>query len=149
MLIIKHRRFIMNPRIAPYADRFVVGLDLKKTPFYEMTIDELSKQHIFYGYSMLNGFNRLAEAAEEGPFKYPLYTQEEIEADPKKGDVCFMYFPSMDPDADTRPFLISVPGDIMSLSLITGSAVRNCIRHHWTIWHSYFVISRSIRKSCI
>ena len=38
------KSIMTDPRIAPYADRFVVGLDLKKTPFYEMTIDELSKQ---------------------------------------------------------------------------------------------------------
>ena len=67
-----------DSRIAPYADRIVVGLDLTETPFYEMTIEELSRQHIFHGYTLLNSFNRLLEAAEEGSFLYPLYTEEEI-----------------------------------------------------------------------
>ena len=99
-----------DSRIAPYADRIVVGLDLTETPFYEMTIEELSRQHIFHGYTLLNSFNRLLEAAEEGSFLYPLYTEEEIQAEPKKAEACFMLFPSMDSEADTRPFLVCVPG---------------------------------------
>jgi len=99
-----------DSRIAPYADRVVVGLDLTQAPFYETTIEELSRQHMFHGYTLLNGFNRLLEAVEDGAFFYPLYTEEEIQADPKKAEACFMLFPSMDPDADTRPFLVCVPG---------------------------------------
>ncbi len=99
-----------DSRIAPYADRVVVGLDLSEAPFYETTIRELAAQHMFHGYTLLNGFNRLLEAAEEGTFLYPLYTEEEIQADPKKAEACFMLFPAMDPEADTRPFLVCVPG---------------------------------------
>ena len=40
----------------------------------------------------MNGFNRLLEAAEEGDFTYPLYTEEEIKADPRKEEAYFMYF---------------------------------------------------------
>ena len=104
------KEIMTDSRIAPYADRFVVGLDLPKTPFYEMTIEEMSRNRFFHGYTLLNGFNRLLEAAEEGPFQYPLYTEEEIKAEPKKKEACFMIFPSMDPDADERPFLVCVPG---------------------------------------
>ncbi len=104
------KEIMTDPRIAPYADRFVAGLDLEPAPFYEMTIEEISRQRIFHGYSMLNGFHRLLEAIQEGPFRYPLYTEAEIEADPKKKEACLMYFPSMDPDADARPFLVCVPG---------------------------------------
>ena len=104
------KEIMTDPRIAPYADRFIVGLDLKQAPFYGSTIEEISRQRIFHGYSLLNGFNRLLEAAEEGDFTYPLYTEEEIKADPRKEEAYFMYFPSMDPDADERPFLVCVPG---------------------------------------
>ena len=29
------KEIMTDPRIAPYADRFVVGLDLKQAPFYQ------------------------------------------------------------------------------------------------------------------
>ena len=35
------KEIVTDPRIKPYADRIVVGLDLSQTPFYEMTIEEL------------------------------------------------------------------------------------------------------------
>ena len=104
------KEIVTDPRIKPYADRIVVGLDLSQTPFYEMTIEELSRQRMFHGYTLLNGFNRLLEAVEEGPFCYPLYSEEEIRKDPKKAEACLILFPSMDPDADEKPFLICVPG---------------------------------------
>lgn len=99
-----------NPVLAPYADKFVAGLDLSGSPFFEKTIYELSAAHIFYGYSLLNGFNRLYEAASEGTFCYKLYSEDEIKDDPKKDQACFMLFSSMDPDADNRPFVVCVPG---------------------------------------
>ena len=47
------KEIMTDPRIAPYADRFVVGLDLTQAPFYGSTIEEISRQRIFHGYSLL------------------------------------------------------------------------------------------------
>ena len=166
------KEIMTDPRIAPYADRFIVGLDLKQAPFYGSTIEEISRQRIFHGYSLLNGFNRLLEAAEEGDFTYPLYTEEEIKADPRKEEAYFMYFPSMDPDADERPFLVCVPGggntQIWNISEgfpianhynqlgyhvvvlnYRASVERNYIRPRWRIWRSCSGTSKPIKRNCI
>lgn len=99
-----------NPKNAPYASLFVTKADLTQHPMYKMSFEELSKCRMFHGYSLLSGVNRLLEAVEDGEFCYRLYSEKEIQAEPKKGEACFLHFSSMDPGADERPFIVIVPG---------------------------------------
>ena len=104
------RDVMTDPKIAPYAPLFVTKTDLTQHPMYTMSFEELSRYRMFHGYSLLSGVNRLAEAVEDGEFCYNLYSAEEIQAEPKKGEACFLHFPSMDPGADDKPFVLIVPG---------------------------------------
>ena len=104
------RELVTDPRLAPYAGHFISGQDLTEFPFYEMTVEEISRRHYIYGYLLLNSFNRLLEAVGDGNYFCPLYSEEEIRNDPGKAEACFLLLPSMDDRADERPFLVCVPG---------------------------------------
>lgn len=104
------KEIMEHPLLAPIAPYFVENVDWSKEQMYEMTIEEIHKNRISNGYALLVGFNRLLKGMEENNCFYPLYSEEECAADPRKKDVFFLYFPSMYPDANERPLVISVPG---------------------------------------
>lgn len=104
------QEILTDPQMEPYASYFVSKMDLTQHPIYQMTIEEISENRLFHGYSLLDGINRLWEGLQDGRVYYPLYSEEEVKQDPKKGEAFFLYFPSMDPGASEKPFVVVVPG---------------------------------------
>ena len=104
------KEIMTHPLIAPLAPYFVENMDLSSQPMYEMTLQESYKNGGMNIYSIMNGCNRLLRALEEGPCVYPLYSEAECAEDPKKKHVFFLHFPSADPNAGKRPFVVIVPG---------------------------------------
>ena len=99
-----------HPLLKDMAPYFVENLDLTKELPYSMSFKEAHKNGSWNVYSSINGFNRLLEAAESGDWCYPLYSAEEIAEEEKKKHAFFVWFPSLDPNANKRPFVMVVPG---------------------------------------
>ncbi len=95
--------------IAPVAGDAIRGRDLRAEPLWDMTLSQLREEHIFSG-EIGEGFSRLFRAAETGDWHFPLYSEEECAADGARRGVSLVWFPSDDPGADGRPFILVVPG---------------------------------------
>ena len=97
-----------DPRIADIAPDAISKWDLTKEEFYHWTLTEIADK---MGWQVLNpGFMSLFAAADRGDYYFKLYSQEERLQDPAKGSANLVYFPSDDPAADHRPFILLVPG---------------------------------------
>ena len=102
------KALLEDPAIAAIAPDAISKRDLSKDAFYEWTLQQIADK---VGWRVLNrGFMSLFAAAQRGEYYFPLYAEEERKADPAKANVNFVYFPSDDPAADTRPFVFLVPG---------------------------------------
>ena len=100
---------LSDPRIAPIAAEAVRGRDFKAEPLWNMTLAELNKEHFFTG-KIGPGIERLYRAADSGDWYFPLYSADERAQDPAREGVSLVWFPSEDPAADERPFILVVPG---------------------------------------
>lgn len=97
-----------DPLIAEIAPEAIRARDLSKDEFYTWTLEKIDRE--MHWSSLNRGFTRLFTLAERGQYYYPLYTAEECAAAPEKKGVNLVRFPSDDPAADSRPFILLVPG---------------------------------------
>ena len=100
---------LSNPKIRPIARDAIRNRDLKEEEVWNMTLSQLTEEHFFCG-EINNGIRRLYEAADSGDWYYPLYSEEECKEDEARRGVNLVWFPSSDPKADNRPFILVVPG---------------------------------------
>ena len=92
-------------KIAPDAIRF---MDLSKEELWEKSLAQLRKE--YFGGDLAAGFDRLFEAARSGEWYYPLYTEEECAENEDRKGTNLVWFPSAEECADSRPFILLVPG---------------------------------------
>ena len=96
-----------DPAIEEIAPDAISKWDLSKEEYYHWTLKEIADR---MGWSSLErGFTRLFKATE-GKYCYRLYTEEECKGAPEKTNTNFVWFPSDDPEADSRPFILLIPG---------------------------------------
>ena len=97
-----------SPEIAEIAPDAISKWDLSREEFYHWMLREIADK---MGWRTLDrGFERLFEMAGRGQYYWKLYSEEERKADPAKENVNFVWFPSDDPEADRRSFILLVPG---------------------------------------
>ena len=99
-------KLLSDPRIAPIAGCAIANRDLKREKAWDMTLAEIREGHVFSG-DIGSGIDRLYRAAETGEWYFPVYGET---SDPSKAGANLVWFPSQDPEADGRPFLLVVPG---------------------------------------
>ena len=100
---------LSNPKIRPIAQDAIRRRNLKEEELWNMTLSQLKEEHFFSG-EISNGIRRLYEAADSGDWYYPLYSEKECDEDEARRGVSLVWFPSADPEADNRPFMLVVPG---------------------------------------
>ena len=100
---------LSDPRIAPVAADAIRNRDLKQEPLWDKTLLQLKTEHFFSGEIAL-GFERLFRAAGTGTWYYPLYSDAECAESPARKGTNIVWFPSDNPAADERPFILVVPG---------------------------------------
>ncbi len=100
---------LSNPKIRPIAQDVIRRRNLKEEELWNMTLSQLKEEHFFSG-EINNGIRRLYEAADSGDWYYPLYSEEECAENEARKGVSLVWFPSADPEADNRPFMLVVPG---------------------------------------
>ncbi len=100
---------LSDPRIAPVAADAIRDRDLKAEPLWDMTLRRLKEEHFFSG-EIGRGFRRLYRAADTGSWYFPLYDEEACAGNEDLKGVSLVWFPSEDPGADERPFILVVPG---------------------------------------
>ena len=100
---------LSDARIAPIAADAIRNRDLKQEPIWHKTLLQLKTEHFFSG-EIARGIARLFRAAETGSWYYPLYNEEECAESPARRGTNIVWFPSDDPAADARPFILVVPG---------------------------------------
>ena len=100
---------LSNPKIRPIAQDAIRRRNLKEEELWNMTLSQLKEEHFFSG-EINNGIRRLYEAADSGDWYYPLYSEEECAENEARKGVSLVWFPSADPEADNRPFMLVVPG---------------------------------------
>lgn len=102
------RSLLEDPRIAPIAPDAISKWDLTQEEFYHWTLQEIADR---MGWQVLErGFTSLFQAAGKPNWYTKLYSPEERRDTPAKESASLVYFPSDDPAADGRPFLLLVPG---------------------------------------
>ncbi|MBO4367964.1 MAG: hypothetical protein J5859_04550 [Clostridia bacterium] len=99
---------LSDPRISRIAPQAIRNMDLSKDPLWNKSLKTLREEH--FGGGLQAGFDRLFRAAESGKWYYPLYSPEECASDPDKEGTNLVYFPSEDPAASQRPYILLVPG---------------------------------------
>ena len=100
---------LSNPKIRPVAQDAIRRRNLKEEELWNMTLSQLKEEHFFSG-EINDGIRRLYEAADTGDWYYPLYSEKECDEDEARRGVSLVWFPSADPEADNRPFMLVVPG---------------------------------------
>ena len=101
------KMILEDPAIADIAPDAISKWDLSREEFYHWTLQEIADR---MGWRILErGFDRLFEAAQQS-YYFPLYTGEECQAAPEKKGRNIVWFPSADKAADSRPFIMLVPG---------------------------------------
>ncbi len=100
---------LSDPRISKVAKEAIRNRDLEAEPVWDKTLTELKEENFFNG-EIGRGFERLYAAADSGDWYYPLYSEEECAQNEAKRGVSIVWFPSDQPGADERPFILLVPG---------------------------------------
>ncbi len=101
-------KLLSDERIAPIAADAIRGRDLSAEPLWNRSLSRLKGE--FFSGEIGRGFERLYRAADTGDWYYPMYTEEECAGDPACRGTNFVWFPSDDPSAADRPFILLVPG---------------------------------------
>lgn len=99
---------LSDSRIAKIAPDAIRRRDLSKEPCWNRTLQEIRAQ--YFSGDIARGLERLYKAAETGEWYYPLYSEAECAALPDREGVNVLWFPSEDPAADEKPFILLVPG---------------------------------------
>ena len=100
---------LSDPAIRPIAGDAIRGRDLSREELWNRTLLQLKTEHFFSG-EIAKGIGRLYEAAENAGWYRPLYTEAEcVEHETRRG-TNLVWFPSSAPGADSRPFILLVPG---------------------------------------
>ena len=102
------KSLLEDPLIADIAPEAIAAWDLSQEEFYDWTLQEIAEK-MNWG-NLERGFTRLLDIAGRGDYFYRLYSEEEYAAAPEKKRVNLVYFPSDDPAADERPFILLAPG---------------------------------------
>ena len=100
---------LSDPRISLIAADAIRNRDLKQEPLWDKTLLQLKTEHFFSG-EIACGIERLFRAAGTGAWYYPLYSEAECTEIPARKGTNIIWFPSDDPAADERPFILVVPG---------------------------------------
>ncbi|MBQ8162390.1 MAG: alpha/beta hydrolase [Clostridia bacterium] len=92
---------LSDPRISQIAKDAIRDMDLTREPMWGRTLEELRAEH--FGGNLALGLERLFRAAGSGKWYYELS---------RHGDenTSLTWFPSRDPAADARPYILLVPG---------------------------------------
>ena len=99
---------LSDDRIRLIAQDAVRKWDLSREEMWNKTLSRLKEEH--FGGQLREGFERLFAAAETGDWYYPLYSEAECTEDPERKGTNLVWFPSDDAAADTRPYILLVPG---------------------------------------
>ncbi len=99
---------LSDPKISLIAPDAIRKWDLSKEDMWNKTLSQLREEH--FGGEIREGFERLFAAAETGEWYYPLYSAGECAEDPERKGVNLVWFPSEEPEADGRPYILLVPG---------------------------------------
>ena len=99
---------LSDPRIRRIAPDAIRAMDLRKEPMWNRTLAQLREEH--FGGQLRRGFDRLFAAAESGAWYYPLYTEAECAEYAYRRGTNVVFFPSEDPEAGRRPWILLVPG---------------------------------------
>ena len=99
---------LSDPRIRQVAPDAIKNMDLTQSPLWRKTLAELRAEH--FGGEIGRGLDRLETAAESGAWFYPLYSGAECAENPDRRGSHLVWFPSEDPKADGRPYILLVPG---------------------------------------
>ena len=102
------RSILEDPILADIAPDAISKRDLTTEEFYNWTLQEIADRMGWW--SLERGFARLYKAAAVGNYYFKLYSAEECADAPEKENTNFVYFPSDDPAADGRPFILLGPG---------------------------------------
>ena len=97
-----------DPAIARIAKDAIRKMDLTKEAMWNKTLQELKEDH--FGGDLAHGFDRLFAAAESGNWYYPLYSGAELQGKSEREGTNLVWFPSADPKAGERPYILLVPG---------------------------------------
>ena len=97
------------PEISRIARDAIRCRDLSREALWHKTLKQLREEHIFSG-EIGQGMDRLYKAARTRDWYYSLYSEEECGEDEARRGVSLVWFPSDDPKADERPFILLVPG---------------------------------------
>ena len=97
------------PEISRIAKDAIRNRDLSQEDLWNKTLKQLREEHIFSG-NISQGIDRLYKAARTGDWYYSLYSGEECEEDKARKGISLVWFPSDDPKANERPFILLVPG---------------------------------------
>ena len=106
------KEILADPEIQEFVPGMVVNWDISKNyPYYDLPLEEAYQKEGGWNYeSLLSGMNKLLAEKRKGNGLIQLYTDEEIQADPKKAEARMVWFPSDDPKASEKPYIIVVPG---------------------------------------
>ena len=99
---------LSDPRIRQVAPDAIKNMDLTQSPLWRKTLAELRAEH--FGGEIGRGLDRLEAAAESGAWFFPLYSGAECAENPDRQGSHLVWFPSEDPKADGRPYILLVPG---------------------------------------
>ena len=124
---------LQDSAIREIADEAIRKMDLSKEEMWNKTLQQLKEDH--FGGNLQAGFDALFAAAESGKWFFPLYGAEEEARDEAKKGTNIVWFPSADPEADRRPWILLVPGGgfVNVWNLTEGwpvAAQFNALGHH-------------------
>ena len=140
------------PEISPVAKDAIRGRDLSLEPLWHQSLRQIRDQHLLSGDIGL-GLDRLFQAARTGDWFFPLYSADECAQDPARRGVSLVWFPSADPEADRRPFILLVPGggfvNVWNLTegWPVGAAFNACGRHVFILTYQVEAESRLLEKN--
>ena len=97
-----------DPRIRLIAADAIRKKDIREDEIWNKTLAQLREDH--FGGDLRHGFDRLFSAAESGKWYYPLYSGAECRESPPREGTNLVWFPSQDPGAAERPYILLVPG---------------------------------------
>lgn len=102
------KEILENPMIKEIAPNAISKWDLSKEEFYNWTLQEISDK---MGWDCLkSGFASLLKNAETGNYYFSLYSEEECLECQEKDKTNIVFFPSDDPAANEKPFILLIPG---------------------------------------
>ena len=100
--------WLSDPLIEKIAPDAIRKMDLSMDERWGKSLAQLNGNG--FGGDLAAGFDTLFRAAQSGNWYYPLYTETECEEDANRKGVNLVWLPSLAADADSRPYILLVPG---------------------------------------